>query len=144
MGIQLNDLELRVVQISVWIWCALLVVLPIIAALVVEPSTYWILPLILLGVPSAGLLLVTWAVLPRVGKVLWKFGDTAAVQEKQLKHIRTLAGVQGVVGLAFIATIGIFEPGPLEHHVLTASIVWVATASVYFFAFWGLVRMERG
>ncbi|MGP9586162.1 hypothetical protein ACT3TB_10965 [Micrococcaceae sp. AOP34-BR2-30] len=139
----LKDSELKRVQVFVWVWCALLVALPIVAVFAGGLSMFSILPLVMLGVPSAGLLLAAWAVLPRVGRKPLRLGETAAAQERQLKHIRTLAGVQGGIGLAIIATIGLFDPGPLEYDLLTASVFWAATAVVYFVAFWGMARLER-
>lgn len=92
--------------------------------------------------PSAGLLFASYAVLPRDGRKLWRIGDTGAEQRRQLTHIRTLAGVQGSIGIAFIATIGIFHADQLTMHFMITSMIWVASASVYFVAFWAMARME--
>lgn len=148
MSSELKSLERRIVQGSIWGWCGALVAVPIAAAFIAcidkELNPHWQFSLLVLGVPSAGLLLAAFGVLTRDGKILLKLGATGVEQGRQLKHIRTLAGVHGGLGLAFIATIGIFEPGPLEEHLLLFSITWVVFAIVYFIAFWGSARLEAG
>lgn len=152
---ELNEKARVRLQRVLQLWCLALVGTPIIAGVVAfnavetETGDYWLFPLLVLAVPSIGLLVATWGVLPPGGRwwqvrKWWRLATARAEQERQLKHIRTLAGVQGGLGLAFIATIGIFDPGPLELHMLTSTLVWVFPAIVYFVAFWGSARMEAG
>lgn len=127
------------IQGSLWFWCLWLGSIPVLAAW--NAPEHALFPLLLLGVPSVGLLLAAWAVLPRAGWLPWSVGPTGP-SERQLKHIRSLAAVQGGIGAVVLATIGIFGPGALEQSMMLASVVWVAGAVVYFVAFWGLVLLE--
>lgn len=148
MSSQLKPWERGIVQWSIWLWCGALVAVPIAAAFIAyidkELRDDVVFSLLVFGVPSLGLLVAAFGVLTRDGKKLLKLGATGVEQERQLKRIRTLAGVHGGLGLALIATIGIFEPGPLAEHLLLFSITWVVFAIVYFFAFWGSARIEAG
>lgn len=122
------------IQVCVWLWFLWLVAAPILAAK--DAPEHALFPAVLLGLPSAGLLLVAF------GVRLWSVGEKAHEQERQLGHLRHLAGVQGIIGAAVMATIGIFESGELEMSMFTSSVMWLAGAVIYFVAFWGLVRLE--
>lgn len=136
---QLSKKEHGFVQWSIWAWAASLVGVTIWAGVIALISAF---ALMAFAIPTAGLLLAAWAVLPAEGASTFVFKRTAAEQETQLKHLRSLAGVQAGIGLAFIATIGIFDMDELAQQMLTATLVWTTLASVYFVAFWGSARIE--
>lgn len=137
----LGDKSRTFIEGAVWLWCLWLVVAPIGAAFD-APEDYWLFPLVLLGLLSVGLLLAASAVLPRVGKCPLRVGTTAQQQEKQLTKIRELAGVQGVIGAALLATFTVFDRGALELSMFISSVMWLAGAAIYFVAFWGMARLE--
>lgn len=136
----LGDGAKRFIQGCLWLWVVMLGVVPFNAAS--TAPEHGLFPLGLLSLLSAGLLLAAWAVLPPVGKWPWSLGKEAAQQERQLKHMRSLAGVQGGIGAALLATIGIFEPDELALSLFTSSAVWGSGAVIYFVAFWGMVLLE--
>lgn len=146
MSRQLKPWERRIVQWSIWGWCGGLVAVPLAFAFVAyidkELRDNVVFTLLVFGLPSLGLLVAASGVLKHGKRALFSLRVTEAEQERQLKRISTLAGVHGGLGLAFNATIAIFEQTRLTDHLLLSSLSWVAFAFVYFVAFWGLGRIE--
>lgn len=135
----------------VYVWCGLLVLVPIISFLTLPSKDLGenFLVSLLFGIPSLGLIAVAGAVAPhstRGGKNIplpWKFRDTAKDQFRQLSHLRNLGGVNAAIGVAYVATLLSFDQDALTMPMLTASVLWVACASVFFVAYLGIARMER-
>lgn len=147
MSSELKAFERRVVEWLVRAWCGALVAVPLVAAFIayidVDLNDYWWLPLLVLGLPSGGLLLVALGVLSHDRKAWFQLGDTDKEQERQLKHIRSLAGLQALIGAGTITTIiAAFGDGALEQHLILSSVVWLVFAIVYFVAYWGSSRIE--
>lgn len=106
MSSPLNKKARRGLQGFLWAWCLALVGTPIIAGIVafnaVETRDYWLFPLLVLAVPSVGLLVAAWGVLPpggglrQVGK-WWSLAATGAEQERQLNRFAPWQACRGVL-----------------------------------------------
>lgn len=143
----LTENENQFVQACIYLWCAITAFVPFYGGYLTMQLDEMNLEVGLLVfavyfVPSLGVLLAAYGVLERRGILPFLLAKTATEQERQLKQVRSLAGVQGGVGLAIIATIGVFEMDELAAQMLFTGIVWAALASVYFVAFWASARIE--
>jgi len=120
-----------------FIWAAAIIILAFVAAVNwphEETKETVAIIFLVLGVP---LVLVAWKAVP-----LPKRDWDAALQHRGIKHLRSITGIQAIIGGAAMALLFTFEADDASVDLANSMLLWTGAAAFYFIAHGYQIKME--